>query len=307
MPAGSDPARESWDLEAEAPAKLNLALHVAGRRDDGYHELRTVFQAIDLGDRLFLRDRRAGSGVGLLVEGPEAAAAGPAEQNLVRRAAELLARRRAPGRGVEMRLVKNIPVGGGLGGGSSDAAAALLGLERIWGLDPDPSETARLALALGSDVPFFLLGGTALGEGRGERLTPLPPPPEFGWVLAVPPFRISTATAFQQLSENLTFSDTGLNLLVDALKEGDRKRFVDQLVNDLYVGVVRIEPRLATIRHELLARGAMAVGLSGSGSTQFALHETQGTARRWLAAEGTCTGCRLSVCAPVRHGARVIS
>ncbi len=206
-----------------------------------------------------------------------------------------------------MRLVKNVPVGGGLGGGSSDAAAALLGLERLWGLDPDPEETARLALALGSDVPFFLVGGTALGEGRGERLTPLPSPPEFGWVLAVPSFRISTAAAFRQLSENLTFSDASINLLVDALIQGDRRRFVDQLVNDLYVGVVRIEPRLATIRHELLARGAMAVSLSGSGSTQFALHETQGTAERWLAAEGTCTGCRLSVCAPVRHGARVIS
>ena len=201
MPAGSDPAREAWDLRAEAPAKLNLALHVAGRRADGYHELRTVFQAVDFADRLYLRDRRE-AGIALRVSGEEAGAAGPSEANLVRRAGELLARRRAPGRGAEIHLVKNIPAGGGLGGGSSDAAATLLALARPWGLGADPSDSARLALELGSDVPFFLLGGTALGEGRGERLTPLPAPADFGWLLAMPPFRVSTAQAFQALSEN---------------------------------------------------------------------------------------------------------
>jgi 4-diphosphocytidyl-2-C-methyl-D-erythritol kinase len=303
-PQEGDRRRERWDLEAEAPAKLNLALHVVRRRPDGYHDLRTVFQAIDLADRLYLRERR-GPGISLRVEGPEAPSAGPPGENLVLRAAQRLARRRAPDRGAEVLLVKNVPAGGGLGGGSSDAAATLLALERLWGLAPDREETAQTALSLGSDVPFFLVGGTALGEGRGERLSPLPPPPDFGWLLAIPPFGVSTTEAFARVSGNLTFSEGSINLLLDALQRGDRKQFADNLVNDLYVGVVRIQPRLATIRHELLARGALAVGLSGSGSTQFALVEALGTAGERLSAGGACTECRLIACAPVGHGARV--
>ncbi len=306
MPAGSDPAAgEGWDLRAQAPAKLNLGLEVVRRRPDGFHDLRTVFQTIDLADDLWVRGRR-GAGVSLAVEGSEDVPAGA--ENLVVRAGEMLARRRAPGRGAEIRLLKRIPAGGGLGGGSSDAAAALLALEALWGLDPDPEETARMALELGSDVPFFLLGGTALGEGRGEILTPLPPPPDCGWLLAIPPFRVSTAEAFKRVSLSLTPRKPFITMLQAALTEGDRDLFFENLVNDLEVGVVRMQPRLASIRRDLVSRGASAVCLTGSGSVLFAVTSTQGTARTLR--EGFPPGTEayaLMGCAPVSVGARVIS
>ncbi len=303
-PAGTPPASSgAWEVEAEAPAKLNLGLEIVGRRPDGYHDLRTVFQAIDLADRLRLRSRRE-PGIRLRVEGPEAVPAGA--DNLVVRAGELLARRRAPGRGAEVLLTKRIPAGAGLGGGSSDAAATLLGLERLWGLDPDPAGRAALALELGSDVPFFLLGGTALGEGRGEILTPVPPPPPTEWLLALPDFRISTAEAFRRLSPSLTGTPSRITILLSAFKEGDLRTFVENLQNDLEVGVVRIQPRLASIRAELLAEGALAVGLTGSGSVLYALTGPQGTAKKILDRGATRRDYRLIPCHPVDYGARVV-
>jgi 4-diphosphocytidyl-2-C-methyl-D-erythritol kinase len=305
MSDGAEPGREgNWDLRAQAPAKLNLGLEVVRRRPDGFHDLRTVFQAIDLCDDLWLRERRE-PGLGLAVEGPEPVPAG--SENLVARAGALLARRRAPGRGAEILLTKRIPAGAGLGGGSSDAAATLVALEALWGLDPDPEERARLALELGSDVPFFLLGGTALGEGRGEILTPLPAPPPCGWLVAVPPFRVSTADAFREVSPALTRAKHNISMVMDALREGGRTKLFENLVNDLEVGVVRIQPRLASIRRDLLSRGALAVGLTGSGSSLFALTRTQGDARRLQESLPPDAGYALIGCAPVTFGARVVS
>ena len=303
MPAGRDPAPPGeWDLSAEAPAKLNLALEVLGKRRDGYHELRTVFQAIDLVDRLWFRER-SGPGIRLRVEGSERVEAGPG--NLVVRAAEALVRRRAPGRGAEILLRKQIPWGAGLGGGSSDAAATLLALERLWGLDPDPGLLAELALSLGSDVPFFLLGGTALGEGRGEILRPLPGPPECGWLLAVPSFRVSTAEVFRRFEPALTRKKEPARMLAESLVEGDFQRFLENLVNDLEVGVVRIEPRLARMRQDLLSLGAVAAALTGSGSAMFALVGTEGDATRLARGGAGAAWYTLSPCRPVTFGARV--
>jgi len=300
MPPGSE-----WDLRAEAPAKLNLGLEIVRRRPDGFHDLRTVFQAIDLHDELWVRER-AGAGVSLAVTGPEAPAVPAGPGNLVVRAAEALAGRRRPGRGVEIRLEKRVPVGAGLGGGSSDAAAALLALEALWGLDPDPAERARLALELGSDVPFFLTGGTALGEGRGERLTPVPAPPSCHWVLVVPDFRIATADAFRQVSPSLTGLKQRINILLTAFEKGDYDGFFENLGNDLEAGVVRIQPRLASIRLELLGQGASAVGLTGSGSALYALTRSQGAANQLLSNEFGTPGCVRAAVSPVGFGARVV-
>jgi 4-diphosphocytidyl-2-C-methyl-D-erythritol kinase len=309
-------------VRALAPAKLNLALAVTGKRPDGYHDLLTVFQAIDLADRVEVAAREE-PGIGLEVTGPEPAPAGP--ENLVVRAALAFARETGIEAGVAIRLTKRIPVGAGLGGGSSDAAATLLAMEALHAIDLGEDVRRRLALDLGSDVPFFLTGGTALGEGRGERLTPLPPPPPCAWVLIVPPFPIPTADAFQAFDEALeapgggpyVSGDSGpvlpgltgaaqkVRILIDALRQGEWGPFAGNLVNDLEIGVVRIQPRLASIKAEVLAHGPEALGLTGSGSAMFALFRSQGEAAE-LARRGLGKAeVRVLRCAPVSFGAGV--
>lgn len=168
-------------ITLQAPAKVNLAFEVLGRRTDGYHQVRTVLQAVGLADVLTLEPADT---LSLVVE-PLGSA--PVDGNLVLRAAEALREATGCAQGAAMHLVKRIPTAGGLGGGSSDAAAALTGLRRLWGLRLDDAALAVIAARLGSDVPFFLRSCTALGTGRGEVLSSLPAPAE-GWVvIAAPP------------------------------------------------------------------------------------------------------------------------
>ena len=167
-------------LRLLAPAKVNLTLEVLGRRPDGYHEVRTVMQAVDLCDELLLAPSKE---LSLSVTPADAA---PVEANLVLRAAEALAARAGVTDGAAITLRKHIPTAAGLGGGSSDAGATLLGLRRLWDLAVEDGELAEIAASLGSDVPFFLCGGTALATGRGETLLPLPPPQEGAAVLLAP-------------------------------------------------------------------------------------------------------------------------
>ena len=159
---------EAWP----APAKLNLFMHVVGRRADGYHEIQTVFQLVDLADRLFIAPRRDAEIRRL--DGP---AGIPPEEDLCVRAARRLQEASHVGRGADIRLDKHVPIQGGLGGGSSDAATTLVALNEIWGLRMAPSILVELGLGLGADIPFFIHGQTAWGEGVGERLTPLELPP----------------------------------------------------------------------------------------------------------------------------------
>ncbi|MBI2461374.1 MAG: 4-(cytidine 5'-diphospho)-2-C-methyl-D-erythritol kinase [Candidatus Rokubacteria bacterium] len=168
-------------LVLRASAKVNLALEVLGRRPDGYHEIATVLQAIDLSDRLVLED--ADGGIELRCDTP---AIPTDRQNLAWRAADLLRRAAGVARGVRIRLWKRIPVAAGLGGGSSDGAAVLYGCNRLWRLGWDTARLATLATELGMDVPFFLRGGRALATGRGEILRPLPPAPGLTLVIVNP-------------------------------------------------------------------------------------------------------------------------
>jgi len=165
MTSGSPPR-----VHATARAKVNLSLEVVGRRPDGYHDVVTIFQSIDLADRLTaeLADQ-----ISLAVAGHQVPG-GPAD-NLVLRAADLLRKRAGVRQGAHLSLTKSIPVAAGLGGGSADAAAALVALDRLWGCGLQPADLAELGAELGADVPFCLIGGAALGEARGDRLTPLPP------------------------------------------------------------------------------------------------------------------------------------
>jgi 4-diphosphocytidyl-2-C-methyl-D-erythritol kinase len=184
------PLHDLDSLTLQSPAKLNLMLHVTGRRPDGYHELQTAFQFIALHDELELT-RRDDNQLRRIGGDPSIAP----EQDLVLRAARLLQRHAGSHSGADIRLEKRIPVGGGLGGGSSDAAAVLMGLNRLWGLGLDRDQLMRLGLELGADVPVFIFGRSAWAEGVGERLQPLDLP-EPVYLVIHPGVFVSTAEIF---------------------------------------------------------------------------------------------------------------
>lgn len=266
-------------------AKINLHLEVLRRRPDGYHDLRTVFQTVDLADEVGLETTRAG--IELRVTGADL----PVDhRNLAwRAAAAFLAR--YPGeagrRGVRIELDKRIPVQGGLGGGSSNAATVLLGLARLRGLEAGPGERAGglgvMARELGADVPFFLLGGTAVGEGRGDLLTALddgavrPLARGQGLWLAVPPFGVSTREAFDSAparGEGPPFARLAAALA------GERVALEDLIGdNDLERPVFAARPELEALYTDLVRSGATRVRMSGSGSTLFALYDDPAAAR----------------------------
>jgi 4-diphosphocytidyl-2-C-methyl-D-erythritol kinase len=254
-------------LRVFAPAKLNLGLEVHGRRPDGYHEIETLFQALDWGDRLEFSKAPLDSGLRLSIQGLPLED-GPA--NSLRRAHALLAAAR-PGAmgGTRVRLDKRIPLGAGLGGGSSDAAAVLVGLNRLWTLGLDDAELAALALELGSDVPFFLRGGTAIGRGRGERLEALPPLRKGAFLLVNPGFAIATVWAYEHLRLGLTGNPYRISL--EQVKVYLSRFPAPGMVlrNRLEDVVYPAYPVLFEIVKALEGAGAVQALMSGSGATIF--------------------------------------
>ena len=267
-------------LRVPAYAKVNLRLHILGRRTDGYHELRTIFQAISLHDLLELRLKRE-PGVDLEVVGNAELAAEPGRDNLVSRALEELSREIGFRHGVRAVLTKRIPVGRGLGGGSSDAAAALRGLLRLAGKLGERVEAARLleiASSLGADVPFFLHGGRALGVSRGNEIYPLRDAPRCT-VLVVSPRDIAVATkdAYQWLAELTNREDPSKLVRFCALCWSPQG---GALSNDFEAAVFPRYPRLGLIKRELLRQGAAEASLAGSGSAVFGIYQDPAKARR---------------------------
>ncbi len=254
-------------LRVFAPAKLNLGLEVHGRRPDGYHEIETIFQALDWGDRLELSKDPLDSGLRLSIQGLPLDD-GPA--NSLRRAHALLAAARTGAMGgTRVRLDKRIPLGAGLGGGSSDGAAMLVGLNRLWKLGLGDAELAALALELGSDVPFFLQGGTAIGRGRGERLEPLPPLRKGAFLLVNPGFAIATAWAYEHLRLGLTGNPYRISL--EQVKVYLSRFPAPGMVlrNRLEDVVYPAYPVLFEIVKALEGAGAVQALMSGSGATIF--------------------------------------
>ena len=264
------------EVAIRAPAKVNLGLEVRGKRGDGYHEIRTLFSAVSLTDRLLLRRRPRG--IHLLCRGfPDIG-----RENLAWRAAELFFRESGLTGGVEITLEKRIPVGGGLGGGSSDAAAVLLGASRLYGVRPSEGDLARWAASLGSDVPFFLAGGTALGTGRGEHVEMLEgKPPTAGLVIYAPGFESSTAAVYDSFrTGRLTAKNNNLTILLQCWRKGDLAALGKALFNDLESTVFRRHPELEEARMRLLAAGALGAAVSGSGACLFGLFPGRHQARR---------------------------
>jgi len=266
------------EIRVPAFAKVNLRLEILGRRADGYHELRTVFQSLTLHDslRLAFTGRRE---IELRVTGDSALAAAPMRQNLVWRALSTLRRELKLRQGVQAELRKRIPAGRGLGGGSSDAAAALAGLLRLSGRRIAPGRLIEIASELGADVPFFLFGGRALGVSRGDEIYPLPDLPR-RTVLIVSPvdLAVSTREAYAWLGRGLTRPAVTLKLwrfcalCWSPLGSGLR--------NDFQAAVFRRHPRLAGMRRVLLEQGAAEAALAGSGSAVFGVFRNPAQARR---------------------------
>lgn len=266
--------RYADDVVVWAPAKVNLFLEVLGKRPDGYHEIATLMVAIRLFDTLVLRDEPSGE-VRLECTRP-GLSTGP--DNLVARAAQLLREHRGVVKGARIRLVKRIPLAAGLAGGSSDAAAALAGLNQLWKLGLPPEELSDLAAKLGSDVPFFLSGPAAWCTGRGERIEPIEPGAALDFVLVCPPFGISTADVYRRVvvPEN---PEGGIEMR-RAVQAGDASQIGRLLHNRLEPAALTLSPQLAGYRERLEREKPAGVLMSGSGSTIFALCHDRDEARR---------------------------
>jgi 4-diphosphocytidyl-2-C-methyl-D-erythritol kinase len=273
-------------VRISAYAKVNLRLDVLGRRADGYHELRTIFQIISLHDTLVL-DAMRNRGVELRIDGNVQLAGEPGTDNLVYRALDELSRELGLRQGVRAQLTKRIPVGRGMGGGSSDAAAALLGLLRLTGKRVPLERLMSVASGLGSDVPFFLQGGRALGIGRGEEIYPLPDVPK-RTVLVVSPHEIAVPTkdAYRWISEMKSTQRS--EQLTNGEDPSRLPRFCalcwspqgGALSNDFEAAVFPRYPRLDAIKRELLQQGAAEASLAGSGSAVFGIYQHPAKARR---------------------------
>jgi len=283
---------ETFTLPAHA--KINLFLCVLGRRADGYHEIRTLFQTVTLHDRLTFGpspDDR----IQLECDAPGVPSD---ERNLVRRAAEALRERYGVRGGARVLLEKTIPAGGGLGGGSSDAAAALVGLSHLWGLETGARELSEIGARLGADVPFFLTGGTALGTGTGTDVTPVKDLAEHHLVVVTPGVEVSTAEAYGALSAPaLTKEGSVANLSVSRTEARIYDSLCGMMSNDFERVVYGLHPAIERARDALLGAGARCAMLSGSGSSVFGVFDTRGEAERaGLALEGEA-GWRVFACA----------
>ena len=275
------------EVRIPAFAKINLRLDILGKRADGYHELRTIFQTLSLHDELRLRTswRR---GITLTVHGNASLASEPTKKNLVYRAVDVVKRKLKIGGGVEIELKKRIPAGGGLGGGSSDAVAAMLGYLRLIKKKLPTAKMLEIAATLGADVPFFLFGGRALGVNRGDEIYPLqdvakmhvlvvvpqeirvPTPDAFRWVNAQP-LGLTKSTVHPKL---LQFCALSWSSPASAGAQGNG------LSNDFEGPVFRRHPRLGQIKRILLQKGATEASLAGSGSAVFGIFPSPAMARR---------------------------
>ncbi|MCY4603964.1 MAG: 4-(cytidine 5'-diphospho)-2-C-methyl-D-erythritol kinase [Gemmatimonadetes bacterium] len=281
-------------LVEKAYAKINLGIKIVGRRPDGYHEILSVAQCVDLADVLdfeLASSDQLTCSLDSLSTGPD---------NLVCRAVDAFhAQLDRPAQSFRIHLEKNIPIGAGLGGGSADAAAALRALNRFYDQPFSNADLRQIAATLGSDIPFLVEGGTALMRGRGEILESLSWEGAVFYVLAYPDVEISTAWAYGQLGPSLTGNSPYFNFIV-SLSGGcvDHDRLFEVLENDFTPAVERTYPIVAELRSQLDRVGARATLMSGSGSTVYGIFDDRKTASQAQSALQR-QGCRSFLCQPV--------
>lgn len=261
-----------FDMRVHAHAKVNLYLDIIGKRPDGYHEIETIFHSIGLHDDIYLRKRTDGQ-ITVHCEHPHV----PCDpRNLAYRAAKLLLDNIPDLSGVEIMILKRIPVAAGLGGGSANAAAVLCGINALFDLGLTQKDLMQFGAQLGADVPFCILGGAAVGRGIGEILTPLPPMEEAWILLANPGFEISTAWVYQQINLSLTPPQKNVTILTRCLRNGEFFNIMRHLYNGLEVPVLSKYPAVAKIKTKLNKYpSSCGVLMSGSGATVFAFMQNQ--------------------------------
>ncbi|WP_204519756.1 4-(cytidine 5'-diphospho)-2-C-methyl-D-erythritol kinase [Brevibacillus fulvus] len=263
-------------VSVKAPAKINLTLDVLYKRPDGYHEVEMVMTTVDLADRVDLipldhDEIRLDCSASFVPDDI---------RNHAFKAAYLLKERYRVKKGVRIYIDKKIPVAAGLAGGSSDAAAALRGLNRLWNLGLSMEELAQIGAEIGSDVPFCLYGGTALAKGRGEKLIPLSSPAPCWVVLAKPPVGVSTADVYGGLRVNEIKAHPATDNMIRAIEEQNFSMMCQSLGNVLEEVTMKLYPQVRQIKELMLATGAEGVLMSGSGPTVYALVQKEMKAQR---------------------------
>lgn len=259
----------------KAPAKINLSLDVLGKRNDGFHDVEMVMTTIDLSDRIELRSLDKDE----IHVSLESRYVPNDERNLAYRAAQLIKERYRITYGIHIKIEKKIPVSAGLGGGSSDAAAVLRGLNRLWALNIAPEELAQIGLRIGSDVPFCVMNETALVKGRGEIIEKLPRPPSCWVVLAKPNIGISTKMVFRNLVVgNLSHPNTAA--IIEGLETRDFLKICNHMENALEEVTFQLSPEIQVIKDKMLQAGAGSVIMSGSGPTVYSLVMQENRAQR---------------------------
>ena len=270
--------RAGSTLTVEARAKINLTLEILGKRADGYHELRSVVMPVSLTDTLSLTSTYAQVAMTVTVSpGVDLTKIGTVDRNLAVRAARLMQERYRVNAGARIHIHKRIPIGGGLGGGSADAAGVILGLDRLWNLSRPREELVALGGELGSDVPAMVYGGAVVMEGRGERVRGVfeePPPASCGgfWlVIANPGVMCPTPDVFKKWRGGLTASPLILHNMLSSIRTSDVSAAADALYNGLQPGVFDSYPEVAQTAAQLHGAGCLGVLLSGSGASVFGL------------------------------------
>jgi 4-diphosphocytidyl-2-C-methyl-D-erythritol kinase len=250
----------------KTPAKINWFLHVLGKREDGYHEITSLMQTVSLYDYLTFE---YSDKIEIITEADI-----PIEENLIYKAAVLLKEETSFKGGVKITLKKEIPIAAGLGGGSSDAACSLIGLNRLWGLGKEGDELIGFGERLGSDVPFFFKEPFAVVKGRGEIITQLKANTSNIILLVKPPLNVSTKWAYSELSKiltNITKRDDNIKFFCQTLDKQDFRLIASLMINDLEIPVIKEFKVIGEIKERLIAMGAFAAIMSGSGPTVFGL------------------------------------
>ena len=256
-------------INLKARAKINLTLDVMRKREDGYHDLKMIMQTVSLYDSINIKkiDKPIISLKSNISWLPID------ERNLAYKAAALLKTKYDIKTGLFIELKKKIPVSAGLAGGSSDCAAVLVGINKLFGLNLSQKELMDLGFSLGSDVPYCVIGGTALAEGRGEILTPVSSCPVFYVVLAKPNFSVSTSEVYKNYNSLSQMIHPKTDIVLDAIKNNDKKTISNNLCNVLESVTINMHPKLKSIKEEFINLGAVGALMSGSGPTIFALFE----------------------------------
>lgn len=262
-------------LQLKAMAKINLGLDVLRRREDGYHEVKMVMQTVGICDRLEFMKLKEDC-IRVTTDREEL---GAAEHNLIYKAAKLMKETYGIREGVSVKLEKNIPIAAGMAGGSTDAAAAICGMDQLFGLGLTLEEKQRIGVKIGADVPYCLMGGTALSEGIGEVLTKLPDVPEAFLVVAKPDIDVSTKFVYENLHADSLTRHPDIDGMVESIKRGDLKGITDRMENVLETVTVKHYPVIEEMKAFLKEHGAMNALMSGSGPTVFGVFERKETAQ----------------------------